>query len=68
MSTICSPNRPTQKLEETSMDNSLSHERDLSKSFEQVAHQVKFLHLQAEIESLLQQLQIQKQQRLATSN
>lgn len=49
------------------MDNFKIHERDLSKSLEQVEHQVKFLHLQAEIESLLQQLQIQKQQRLATN-
>lgn len=33
----------------------------------QVAQQVKFLHLQAEVESLLQQLQIMKQQRLAAT-
>jgi hypothetical protein len=32
------------------------------------AVQVKFLHLQAEVESLLQQLQILKQQRLATAS
>lgn len=33
----------------------------------QVAQQVKFLHLQAEVESLLKQLQIMKQQRLAAT-
>jgi len=67
MSIICSPSRLTQTPNQAPMDNSKIHERDLSKSLEQVEHQVKFLHLQAEIESLLQQLQIQKQQRLATN-
>jgi len=67
MSIICSPSRLTQTPNRASMDNFKIHERDLSKSLEQVEHQVKFLHLQAEIESLLQQLQIQKQQRLATN-
>lgn len=33
----------------------------------QVDQQVKLLHLQAEVESLLQQLQIMKQQRLAAT-
>ena len=35
-----------------------------TKSLYQVAQQVKFLHLQAEVESLLQQLQMLKKQRL----
>lgn len=34
----------------------------------QAAVQVKFLHLQAEVESLLQQLQTLKQQRLAATS
>ena len=38
-----------------------------SKSPYQVDQQVKFLHLEAEVESLLQQLQNIKQQRLATT-
>lgn len=38
------------------------------KSLYQVAQQVKFLHLQAEVESLLQQLQFLKQQRLSAAS
>lgn len=34
----------------------------------QVDQQVKFMHLEAEVESLLQQLQSLKQQRLATTS
>jgi hypothetical protein len=37
--------------------------RDLTKTLYQVDQQVKFLHLQAEVESLLQQLEIMKQQK-----
>lgn len=37
----------------------------LMKSIYQADQQVKYLHLQAEVDSLLQQLQILKQQRLA---
>jgi hypothetical protein len=39
---------------------------ELMKSLYQADQQVKYLHLQAEVESLLQQLQILKQQRLAS--
>jgi hypothetical protein len=39
----------------------------LMKSLYQADQQVKYLHLQAEVESLLQQQQILKQQRLASS-
>lgn len=39
--------------------------RKLKKSLYQSDQQVKYLHLQAEVESLLQQLQTLKQQRLA---
>jgi hypothetical protein len=39
---------------------------ELMKSTYQTDQQVKYLHLQAEVESLLQQLQILKQQRLAS--
>lgn len=39
-----------------------------TKSLYQVAQQVKFLHLQAEVESLLQQLQMLNKQRLATAS
>ena len=39
----------------------------LMKSLYQADQQVKYLHLQAEVESLLQQLQILKQQKLASS-
>lgn len=38
----------------------------LMKSLYQADQQVKYLHLQAEVESLLQQLQVLKQQRLAS--
>ncbi|HBB35226.1 MAG TPA: hypothetical protein DDZ80_18895 [Cyanobacteria bacterium UBA8803] len=38
----------------------------LMKSLYQADQQVKYLHLQAEVDSLLQQLQILKQQRLTT--
>jgi len=38
------------------------------KSLYQVAQQIKFLHLQAEVESLLQQLQFLKQQRIAAAS
>jgi len=37
---------------------------ELMKSIYQTDHQVKYLHLQAEVESLLQQLQILQKQRL----
>jgi hypothetical protein len=39
---------------------------ELMKSLYQADQQVKYLHLQAEVESLLQQQQILKQQRLAS--
>jgi hypothetical protein len=39
---------------------------ELMKSLYQTDQQVKYLHLQAEVESLLQQLQILKQQRLTS--
>jgi hypothetical protein len=39
---------------------------ELMKSTYQADQQVKYLHLQAEVESLLQQLQILKQQRLTS--
>ncbi len=39
---------------------------ELMKSLYQADQQVKYLHLQAEVESLLQQLKILKQQRLAS--
>lgn len=39
---------------------------ELMKSTYQTDQQVKYLHLQAEVESLLQQLQILKQQRLTS--
>ncbi len=39
---------------------------ELMKSLYQADQQVKYLHLQAEVESLLQQLQILKQQRLTS--
>ncbi|MBD0303397.1 MAG: hypothetical protein ICV85_14890 [Tolypothrix sp. T3-bin4] len=39
---------------------------ELMKSLYQTDQQVKYLHLQAEVESLLQQLKILKQQRLAS--
>jgi hypothetical protein len=39
---------------------------ELMKSLYQADHQVKYLHLQAEVESLLQQQRILKQQRLAS--
>jgi len=38
-----------------------------TKTLYQVAQQVKFLHLQAEVESLLHQLQFMKQQRLTAA-
>lgn len=38
----------------------------LMKSLYQADQQVKYLHLQAEVDSLLQQLQILKQQRIAS--
>lgn len=41
---------------------------ELKKPPYQAAVQVKFLHLQAEVESLLQHLQNQKQQRLAATS
>jgi len=43
------------------------HMHQSTQTLYQVAQQVKFLHLQAEVESLLQQLQIMKQQRLAAT-
>ncbi len=39
-----------------------------TKSLYHVAQQIKFLHLQAEVESLLQQLQFLKQQRIDANN
>ena len=42
--------------------------RQSTKTVYQVAQQVKFLHLQAEVESLLYQLQFMKQQRLAATS
>jgi hypothetical protein len=39
---------------------------ELMKSLYQADQQVKYLHLQAEVESLLQQLQILQQQRLTS--
>jgi len=39
---------------------------ELMKSLYQTDQQVKYLHLQAEVESLLQQLKILKQQRLTS--
>jgi hypothetical protein len=40
----------------------------LTKSLYQADHQEKFLHLQAEVESLLQQLQSLQQQKLTTTD
>lgn len=39
-----------------------------TKTLYQAAQQVKFLHLQAEVESLLQELKFMKQQRLAAAS
>ncbi|MBV9389525.1 MAG: hypothetical protein JOZ78_24145 [Chroococcidiopsidaceae cyanobacterium CP_BM_ER_R8_30] len=44
------------------------HMHQSTQTLYQVTQQVKFLHLQAEVESLLQQLQIMKQQRLAAAS
>ncbi|AFY32007.1 hypothetical protein [Calothrix sp. PCC 7507] len=41
--------------------------REPAKSYYQDDQQVKFMHLQAEVDSLLQQLQSLKQQKLTTS-
>lgn len=42
--------------------------RQSTKTLYQVTQQLEFLHLQAEVESLLQQLQFMKQQRLTAAS
>lgn len=64
-SSSLSPSQPVSNVSATTQGPRLNE----SKKFPyQVDHQVKFLHLQAEVELLLQQLQSLKQQRLATAS
>ncbi len=63
----CSSSRSRSQLLVGNSQTDLPHKSESTKSLYQVDQQVKFLHLEAEVESLLQQLQIIKQQRLATS-
>jgi len=68
-SLVCSPTPigDTQALRNpTTSKTCNSRLTDLMRSLYQADQQVKYLHLQAEVESLLQQLQILKQQRLAS--
>lgn len=59
----------SQPVNNTSAASTHSPRLNESKKFPyKAAVQVKFLHLQAEVESLLQQLQMLKQQRLATAS
>lgn len=58
--------QPMNNISATSSQRPRSNES--KKSPYQLAQQVKFLHLQAEVECLLQQLQTLKQQRIATGS
>ncbi|MEQ8754161.1 MAG: hypothetical protein RID09_11670 [Coleofasciculus sp. G1-WW12-02] len=70
-SVICPPN-PNREAATESDRGTVSGTSDqrlikLMKSIYQADQQVKYLHLQAEVDSLLQQLQILQKQRLATA-
>ena len=58
--------KPDQKAGNTIVDQQRSRLIDAMRSQYQFDQQVKFLHLQAEADSLLQQLQALKKQRQAT--